>query len=105
MLDDYCGYCYDSAPPMLSANGSCLAVAVNTYGDPVTGQSASGRCSGQVTEQLHWAYGYCPSNYSWMATFGLVLYLIFFAPGVATLGSLDLFFKYIACGRCVGTFV
>ena len=30
---------------------------------------------------LEWAYDYCPSKYAWMAVFGLVLYLAFFAPG------------------------
>lgn len=30
---------------------------------------------------MHWAYSFCPTPYSWTALLGLVLYLIFFAPG------------------------
>ena len=46
----------------------------------------SGRCSANgltnhTTPHLEWAYDYCPSKYAWMAVFGLVLYLAFFAPG------------------------
>ena len=46
----------------------------------------SGRCNSSGLEEhtiphLEWAYDYCPSKYAWMAVFGLVLYLAFFAPG------------------------
>jgi hypothetical protein len=30
---------------------------------------------------ITWAYEYCPTAYAWMAMVGLVLYLVFFAPG------------------------
>ncbi|KAE8616176.1 hypothetical protein XENTR_v10008737 [Xenopus tropicalis] len=29
-----------------------------------------------------WAYNYCPTSYSWTALLGLILYLVFFAPGM-----------------------
>ena len=46
----------------------------------------AGRCNASalkehMTPHLEWAYDYCPSQYAWMAIFGLVLYLAFFAPG------------------------
>nr|KAG5705569.1 hypothetical protein BaRGS_034767 [Batillaria attramentaria] len=31
---------------------------------------------------MTWAYDYCPTSYSWIAVFGLALYLMFFAPGM-----------------------
>ncbi|XP_064633459.1 proton myo-inositol cotransporter-like isoform X2 [Lineus longissimus] len=72
-----CGYCYldTSTGP---ANGSCLPV----MSDDMT-MSAAGRCNHtSLPTPLTWAYEYCPTPYSWMAIFGLVLYLMFFAPGM-----------------------
>lgn len=46
------------------------------------------RCENETkfdTEDLHWAYSFCPTPYFWAALLGLILYLIFFAPGEWTL--------------------
>ncbi|OWF39315.1 proton myo-inositol cotransporter-like [Mizuhopecten yessoensis] len=72
-----CGYCYldNIRGP---TNSSCLPT---DYEDPW--QSTIGRCNTtSLSGNLTWAYDYCPTDYSWMPMAGLVLYLIFFAPGM-----------------------
>ncbi|XP_011720222.1 proton myo-inositol cotransporter isoform X2 [Macaca nemestrina] len=57
---------------------------------PITpsGQNAtctSYRCENETkfkTEDIFWAYNFCPTPYSWTALLGLILYLVFFAPGM-----------------------
>ncbi|ELU05720.1 hypothetical protein CAPTEDRAFT_168828, partial [Capitella teleta] len=76
MQDIYCGYCYEhtSHGPL---NGSCLP---SNYNSPA--KSLSGRCNhSTIVGSLTWAYDYCPTEYSWMALAGLVLFLFFYAPG------------------------
>ncbi|KAL8621780.1 hypothetical protein ACOMHN_016267 [Nucella lapillus] len=79
--DKSCGFCYPDASGD-PVNGSCLAVS--TKDDAF---SRAGRCSVNSTavpggSPMVWAYQYCPTPYSWMAIFGLALYLMFFAPGM-----------------------
>lgn len=84
IINTDCGFCYVTSDPELAVNGSCLAAQRDQHGDVVSNESAYGRChQSDLLEPLHWAYGFCPTNYAWMATFGLVLYLIFFAPGMS----------------------
>ncbi|XP_070191897.1 proton myo-inositol cotransporter-like [Littorina saxatilis] len=76
--DKGCGFCYSDTGGD-PANGSCIAAA----GDD--SYSEVGRCSANATRDhgsMVWAYGYCPTPYSWIAIFGLALYLMFFAPGM-----------------------
>ncbi|XP_042704560.2 proton myo-inositol cotransporter isoform X2 [Chrysemys picta bellii] len=43
------------------------------------------RCSNETRfkrEELFWAYNFCPTPYSWTTLLGLILYLVFFAPGM-----------------------
>ena len=76
-----CGYCYDDTSDG-PQNGSCLAVILDSHGDRDTSQSGYGRCQhGDIPGGLTWAYEYCPTDVAWTATFGLILYLMFFAPG------------------------
>ncbi|XP_013406068.1 proton myo-inositol cotransporter [Lingula anatina] len=76
MVDPSCGYCYVSTSTG-AVNGSCLPT--NGTGSV----SVAGRCAGtHLPNNLHWAYDFCPTNYSWMALAGLVIYLAFFAPGM-----------------------
>lgn len=83
MLDNHCGYCYEAVVHDVASNGSCLGVSRDALGFPVPGRSAYGRCGGKPAGgRPKWAYGFCPSSFSWMATAGLVLYLVFFAPGM-----------------------
>lgn len=71
-----CGYCYIDLDDAV-ANATCLPT---TYDNPWT--ATSGRCnSSELPGKLTWAYDYCPTPYSWMPMVGLVLYLVFFAPG------------------------
>ncbi|KAL5015124.1 hypothetical protein ScPMuIL_009394 [Solemya velum] len=77
MQDLYCGYCYLDLITGVH-NSSCLPA---DYDNPW--QSTIGRCnSTSLPGELTWAYDYCPTQYSWMPMVGLVLYLIFFAPGM-----------------------
>lgn len=42
------------------------------------------RCENETkfkTEEVFWAYNFCPTPYPWTALLGLILYLVFFAPG------------------------
>ncbi|XP_021072368.1 proton myo-inositol cotransporter isoform X2 [Mus pahari] len=79
MLDPDCGFCY-------KINGSSVidssCVPVNKAS---TTEAAWGRCDNETkfkAEGAHWAYSFCPTPYSWTALVGLVLYLVFFAPGM-----------------------
>ncbi len=56
----------------------------------------------ETISHLEWAYDFCPSRYSWMAMFGLVLYLAFFAPGIIpkkTIFGLENVVKKFEAGR------
>ena len=58
-------------------NGSCVATHPhrNPHGD-------YGQCANTtLPEGIVWAYDFCPTPHSWLAILGLVLYLMFFAPG------------------------
>ncbi|XP_013068752.2 proton myo-inositol cotransporter-like [Biomphalaria glabrata] len=71
-----CGYCYTGSGS--SVNGSCLATSSID-----TGHSDYGPCENATSLVGHtWASDYCPTSYSWMAILGLILYLMFFAPGM-----------------------
>lgn len=63
---------------------SCVTVATN-----LTDGAGQGRCdSDPLTPGTVWAHGYCPTDYSWMGLLGLVMYLMFFAPGTTYLLSI-----------------
>jgi len=86
IMDTNCGFCYIKSDTELAVNGSCLAAQHNKQGDVIFNESAYGRCQqSTLHDPLHWAYSFCPTKFAWMATFGLVLYLVFFAPGRSTL--------------------
>lgn len=87
MQDLFCGYCYQDQRHT-AVNSSCLPT---TYDNPWV--ATRGRCnSTDLKGDLTWAYDYCPTDFSWMPMIGLVLYLMFFAPGM----SMALFTKL--CG-------
>ena len=107
MRNLYCGYCFSDAAPSTPATnaptpagapsgaplyGSCLQTDYNNYVHSTVGRcnvtvmtstttAAEVRDSGAA--DVTWAYDYCPTDFAWMAVAGLVLYLIFFAPGKA----------------------
>ncbi|XP_059167029.1 proton myo-inositol cotransporter-like [Physella acuta] len=74
--DTHCGFCYSGSGA--AVNGSCLLT------DPKqSSHSQYGQCDNSTLPSgFVWAYDYCPTSYSWMAILGLVLYLMFFAPGM-----------------------
>ncbi|XP_055963785.1 proton myo-inositol cotransporter [Sorex fumeus] len=79
MLDPECGFCYKVNRSTITES-SC---------DPINKASMSeaawGRCANETkfkTEDVFWAYNFCPTPYSWTALVGLILYLVFFAPGM-----------------------
>lgn len=76
MTDLDCGYCYiDGASE--PRNSSCLQ---SDYDYSV--KATVGRCnSTHLAGSLTWAYDFCPTPYAWMPMVGLVMYVVFFAPG------------------------
>ncbi|KFW79020.1 Proton myo-inositol cotransporter, partial [Manacus vitellinus] len=79
MLDPDCGLCYKLNKSSV-VESSCIPVDKDS-----TMKAAWGRCSNETVfkkEDLFWAYNFCPTPYSWTALLGLILYLIFFAPGM-----------------------
>ncbi|GAB1299750.1 Proton myo-inositol cotransporter [Apodemus speciosus] len=79
MLDPDCGFCYKINSSAV-IDSSCVPVNKAS-----TSEAAWGRCENETrfkAEDAHWAYSFCPTPYSWTALVGLVLYLVFFAPGM-----------------------
>ncbi|OCT87307.1 proton myo-inositol cotransporter [Xenopus laevis] len=79
MLDPNCGFCFKKNGSSI-VDSSCIPVNPES-----TDRSAWGRCmneSRSKAEGSMWAYNYCPTSYSWTALVGLILYLVFFAPGM-----------------------
>ncbi|ERE84815.1 proton myo-inositol cotransporter isoform X2 [Cricetulus griseus] len=79
ILDPDCGFCYKMNSSAV-IDSSCVPVNKES-----TNEAAWGRCENETkfdTEDLHWAYSFCPTPYFWAALLGLILYLIFFAPGM-----------------------
>jgi len=76
-----CGFCFSAAPNSLASNSvfeaSCLRVNSTTHD-----RSQLGQCIAGSTDNLTWAYEWCPSAYSWITVLGMILYLMFFAPGM-----------------------
>ncbi|XP_054723545.1 proton myo-inositol cotransporter-like [Uloborus diversus] len=75
--DSKCGYCFTDFDNG-TVDGTCLpSLASNP--DVAT----VGLCNTtQLPHDITWAYEWCPSAYSWMTFMGLLLYLLFFAPGM-----------------------
>lgn len=82
--DAHCGFCFSE----LSNNtydGECLASASNEA------TSLYGACnSTKLSQDMGWAFNWCPSQFAWMTFAGLLLYLVFFSPGK---GIVCLFFS------------
>ncbi|XP_066490233.1 proton myo-inositol cotransporter [Tiliqua scincoides] len=79
MLDPMCGFCYKLNKSSVMES-SCVPVNKKS-----TVVAAWGRCSNETglkTGGIFWAYNFCPTSYSWTALLGLILYLVFFAPGM-----------------------
>lgn len=79
ILNADCGYCYDDNNAGAS---TCLHVADKDKDR----YSSYGRCIKNHTsnpgENIKWAHGFCPNNYTWMAVLGLALFVLCFAPGL-----------------------
>lgn len=78
ILTDDCGFCFQTLNKTIY-NGTCL-VADILHGN----QSLDGPCSQThlLKHESEWAYDYCPSPYAFLSFIGLILYLMFFAPGM-----------------------
>lgn len=81
MLNPDCGFCY------LLNGSSVVDSSCDHVNKASTGEAAWGRCSNEtaMADGTFWAYNYCPTSYSWTVLMGLVMYLIFFAPGMGTM--------------------
>ncbi|XP_798448.3 proton myo-inositol cotransporter [Strongylocentrotus purpuratus] len=78
ILTDDCGFCFQTLNKTIY-NGTCLVADV-LHGN----QSLDGPCSQThlLKHESEWAYDYCPSPYAFLSFIGLILYLVFFAPGM-----------------------
>ncbi|XP_067935767.1 proton myo-inositol cotransporter-like [Watersipora subatra] len=80
-MDIGCGYCYIELGYDNAVNGSCLPTSPDDWL-----HSFEGRCDNYLQEdvdsRLVWAYDFCPTKFYWLPMVGLVLYLVFFAPGM-----------------------
>ena len=85
MEDTLCGFCYVDVSGVGAVNGSCAPVATDSSHTIDSLSAGFGRCTQQAlanhTTPIEWAYDYCPTDVSWMALAGLILYLACFAPG------------------------
>lgn len=71
-------YWLESLRRKASFNGTCLAV---NRRDPERAAANYSLCAGGSNEHVTWANTWCPSQWSWTTLVGLMLYLVFFAPG------------------------
>ncbi|KAK3759893.1 hypothetical protein RRG08_065854, partial [Elysia crispata] len=83
--DSACGFCYHPDQHGHPTNGSCVQAG---DGDLTELHSLHGRCShvGNGTgamlggDGLRYTFGYCPTDYSWLAVLGCMLFVLGFAP-------------------------
>lgn len=81
--DSNCGFCFstttESGFPLAQPISSCMRVNPDDHY-----LSLRGNCSHGTDELKHfvWAYEWCPSSYGSFTLVGLILYLLFFAPGM-----------------------
>lgn len=90
--DPNCGFCYSESSTPVNGTlplASCVRVDPNHHDRSLRGQCSS--ISNRDVETLPyrqnkavfiWAYEWCPSSYSWFTLVGLILYLMFYAPGM-----------------------
>lgn len=71
-----CGFCFVKDSYGDVVNSSCLPVLSSFNTD----YSKYGSCN--ATNAFSWSYDYCPFSLSWLPVLGLILYLIWFAPGM-----------------------
>ncbi|KAG8510365.1 Proton myo-inositol cotransporter, partial [Galemys pyrenaicus] len=95
MLDPGCGFCYQLNGSTVS-EASCVPVRETTSSEAAWGRrvpatahadlrALSSRCENETSLAaggVSWAYNFCPTPFAWTALLGLVLYLVFFAPGM-----------------------
>ncbi|XP_059843530.1 proton myo-inositol cotransporter-like isoform X5 [Hypanus sabinus] len=82
ILDPNCGFCFKMQHSNVTAS-SCVPVSNKSDTN-----AAWGRCSNESEfkkEGVSWAFNFCPTKYSWTALLGLILYLVFFAPGMGSM--------------------
>ena len=73
-----CGFCFEVNPNSDEiTSASCLHVNLTNHD-----RSLVGTCSNGSEADITWAVEWCPSAYSWLTMLGMVLYLLFFAPGM-----------------------
>lgn len=93
--DPVCGFCFQEDPDVRNKMLSATCLLVNTSHHE---QSVLPHCnkmpdfleddnpdSSQLADdgvEYIWAFQWCPSAYSWLTLLGMVLYLVFFAPGM-----------------------
>lgn len=89
-LMSQCGFCFtltgaggnSSIEPSNTSEALCLHVDPGDHGRSSLGGCSTGSSSTGGRAQHIWAFEWCPSAYSWVTMIGLVMYLLFFAPGM-----------------------
>uniref|UniRef100_A0A6G1SGG7 Proton myo-inositol cotransporter n=1 Tax=Aceria tosichella TaxID=561515 RepID=A0A6G1SGG7_9ACAR len=78
-----CGFCFTSSNSNGTAKPSDIVEAYCLHVDQQHhDRSQMGQCLAGSTANFVWAYEWCPSAYSWVTMLGMVMYLMFFAPGM-----------------------
>lgn len=73
-----CGFCFSTDPETDAIkSASCLHVNASNHDLSLVGACSHGSSADNI-----WALEWCPSSYSWLTMVGMVLYLLFFAPGM-----------------------
>lgn len=80
-MDIACGYCYEELSSSSVVNGSCLVTSPDDWLHSTEGRCNSYSLQNNSTHNLVWAYDFCPTELYWLPMVGLVMYLVFFAPG------------------------
>ena len=97
-MDTGCGFCYNDLGNQGVSNGSCLVTSPDDWQ-----RSADGRCDQYKLRDngtsLVWAYDFCPTQYYWLPMVGLVMYLVFFAPGMTILSFAVGFHAKLRCNE------
>lgn len=83
--DDHCGFCGTMKGVGEIVNGSCVDAMSGEY---MEFYALNGRCSripftNSFTggDQMHYSYGHCPLDFSYLAVTGLMFFVLAFAPG------------------------
>ncbi|BFZ08922.1 hypothetical protein BsWGS_11961 [Bradybaena similaris] len=78
---DSCGFCYATFNNIIK-DGSCVGVNKDEQDFATEGRCSMNNATKKfLTPSVTFSYGFCPSEYGWLAVVGMVLFVLGFAPG------------------------